>query len=767
MKFQYLTFSFIIIFSIKAFSQSPSKVLPLIPYPAELTERNGAFELTQNTRFVFSDTLLNNEAEYFLSYLKTNYDLNLQVLSLAPSNGYYIELRKVNPDPVPTVYNDSEYYQLNIEKDKIIIEANSGVGIFNAFQTFIQLLPVQKSKKLPISCVLIKDYPRYKYRGMHLDCSRHFFPASFIKKYIDCIASYKMNVFHWHLTDDQGWRIEIKQYPRLTEVGAWRKGSMVGLYSDNKIDSVPYGGFYTQEEIIEIVHYAQKRHINIIPEIEMPGHSLAVIAAYPGYSCTGLPVEVGVKWGVEKNVFCPTEETFVFLDNILSEIVNLFPSKYIHIGGDEVLKEEWNQSTFCKELMKRENLKDAHELQAYFIRRVEKIVNSKGRIIIGWDEILEGGLAPNAVVMSWRGMDGGIAAARQNHFVVMSPGSHCYFDHYQGIPETEPLAIGGFTPLDKTYSYEPTPAGLNETEASYIMGAQGNVWTEYINSTEQVEYMAMPRMSALAEVLWSKKENRNYAYYIQRLLPHLKLLDQRNIHYAKSIYNLKVRISPVSNLGEISYELSTIFDPKGIRYTTDGSEPTNGSQKYLQPIIVSKSQLIKAAYFENKKKINTTISQNFLFSKATGRSIQLKNEPSEQYRGNGAFTLINGVRGNLNRTSNDWLGFEGDNMEAIIDFGYPASFSHLELNYLVKPEYWIHPPKKITIFSSKNGIEFNEIKTVQTDEINSSKNTRLIKFENQSAQFIKVVAENTGIIPCGYPGENEKAWLFMDEIIIQ
>jgi hexosaminidase len=350
------------------------------------------------------------------------------------------------------------------------------------------------------------------------------------------LAMYKMNVFHWHLTDDQGWRIEIKQYPKLTEVGAWRKGSMVGAYDDNKFDNVRYGGFYTQNEINEIVAYASMNHITIVPEIEMPGHALAALAAYPEYSCSGKPCEVGMKWGVETNVFCPTEETFAFLGNILDEVISLFPGKYIHIGGDEVLKDEWNKSAFCLNLMKEKNLKDAHELQSYFITRIEKIVNAKGRMIIGWDEILEGGLAPNAAVMSWRGTEGGIAAAKQQHYVVMSPGSHCYFDHYQGNPETEPHAIGGFTPLEKVYSYEPTPDTLTTEEAKYILGAQANVWTEYITTTDHVEYMSMPRMAALAEVVWSKKENKNYDDFFLRIKLQQARLSRLGINYARTAF---------------------------------------------------------------------------------------------------------------------------------------------------------------------------------------------------------------------------------------
>jgi hexosaminidase len=529
---------FLAIFLLSTFLQAQvkQKTLPIIPAPALATITKGEFTLNSNCMLLINDAILVQEANYLNNYLLSNYGYQLAISTsfIKPKKGNYISLELVQ-----TEKNIEGKYELNVGKKSIVIKANANSGIFYGLQSLIQLLPFEPKESLKITCCAIQDYPRYEWRGMHLDCSRHFFPASFIKKYIDMLAMYKMNVFHWHLTDDQGWRIEIKQYPKLTEIGAWRKGSMVGAYADNKFDSTRYGGFYTQNEINEIVAYASMNHITIVPEIEMPGHALAALAAYPEYSCSGKPCEVGMKWGVETNVFCQTEETFTFLGNILEEVISLFPGKYIHIGGDEVLKDEWNKSAFCLNLMKEKNLKDAHELQSYFITRIEKIVNAKGRMIIGWDEILEGGLAPNAAVMSWRGTEGGIAAAKQQHYVVMSPGSHCYFDHYQGNPETEPHAIGGFTPLEKVYSYEPTPDTLNAEEAKYILGAQANVWTEYITTTDQVEYMAMPRMAALAEVVWSKKENKNYDDFFLRIKLQQARLSRLGINYSKTAFNEK------------------------------------------------------------------------------------------------------------------------------------------------------------------------------------------------------------------------------------
>jgi hexosaminidase len=371
---------------------------------------------------------------------------------------------------------------------------------------------------------------------MHLDCCRHFFTVDEVKKYLDHMAMYKMNVFHWHLTDDQGWRIEIKKYPKLAEISSIRKETIIGKQSDtSKFDGKPYGGYYTQEQIKDVVAYAQKLHITIVPEIEMPGHSLAALAAYPEFSCKGGKIETGTEWGVFDDVFCPGNEfTFVFLEDIIDEVCELFPGKYIHIGGDECPKTRWKECSRCQERIKAGGLKDENELQSYFIQRIENYVNSKGKQIIGWDEILEGGLAPNAAVMSWRGTKGGIEAAKMKHYVVMTPGRPCYFDHYQYFDKSkEPLAIGGYNPIDSVYAYDPVPKELTPMESAYIMGAQGNVWTEYIPSFAQVEYMSMPRMAALAEVLWTKPENKNYNSFIKRLTIHSRLLDKMGVNYCK------------------------------------------------------------------------------------------------------------------------------------------------------------------------------------------------------------------------------------------
>jgi hexosaminidase len=436
----------------------------------------------------------------------------------------------------------SEGYTLSVSKKGISIVSNTQAGLFYGIQTFIQLTPIIGTK---IPFVEITDYPRFAYRGLHLDVCRHIFPIEFVKKYIDLMAKHKFNRFHWHLTDDQGWRIEIKKYSKLQQIAAYRNGTVIGHAGhSNKYDTIRYGGYYTQEEVKEVIAYAAARYVTIIPEIEMPGHAEAAIAAYPELGCRGDQIQTERTFGVFDPIFCAGQEsTFTFLENVLTEVIALFPGTYIHIGGDEAPKTRWKECPHCQKRIKDHSLKDEHELQSYFINRIEKFVNSKGKQIIGWDEILEGGLAPNATVMSWRGEEGGIAAAKQKHNVIMTPGNWCYFDHYQDTSKTEPMAIGGLTPVREVYTYEPLPAQLSADETQYVLGAQANLWTEYILSSQQAEYMVYPRACALAEVVWSPKEKRDYLDFLQRMETHLKRLKNWNVncatHLEKEIEYLK------------------------------------------------------------------------------------------------------------------------------------------------------------------------------------------------------------------------------------
>lgn len=520
----------------------------IIPQPVEVTTNVGSFVISPKTSLVVSSKIDEASASFLNLYLSNYYGFKLPIVKKATKD--YIKFNSLKN----IKGLKAEGYSLKSDSKGVLIEGNSDIGTFYGMQTLIQLLPVEKSNTLKIAAVTVKDEPRFEYRGAMLDVARHFFPVSFVKKYIDYLALHKLNYFHWHLTEDQGWRIEIKKYPKLTEIGSKRNGSIVGRYPGTGNDNTPEGGFYTQEDVKEIVKYASDRFITVIPEIEMPGHSSAAIAAYPMLSCfpnekTEIPATmisekskqelasgrvklVQETWGVFTDVYAPTEYTFKFLEDVLDEVMALFPSKYIHVGGDESPKDAWKRSEFCQQLIKEKGLKDEHELQSYFIQRMEKYINKNGRTLIGWDEILEGGLAPNAIVMSWRGEAGGIAAAKENHKVIMTPGSHVYLDHSQTKNDKE-VTIGGLTSLEKIYSYEPVPKELNAEQAKYVLGAQGNVWTEYMENPAKVEYMIFPRLSALSEVLWSPKKTKNWPDFQIKIETQKKRYDMWGANYFK------------------------------------------------------------------------------------------------------------------------------------------------------------------------------------------------------------------------------------------
>ena len=728
--------------------------LNLIPYPQKVELLKGEFTIPEN--FKLDPGLPQQETGYFkkqtedlLKFGKGSKDTAHLVHVLF--SGQSGEDRK-----------KKEKYAIEISPRQIVIASNTKQGYFLALQTLIQLFRQYKdSGKIP--AMKIEDEPKFAWRGMHLDVCRHFFTVDEVKQYIDYLAMYKLNTFHWHLTDDQGWRIEIKKYPKLTQVGSKRKESMIGAYVDNTFDGKPYGPyFYTQEQIRDVVKYAQERHITVVPEIEMPDHALAGITVYPELACTKGPFEPAPKGGVFDDVFCPKEETFTFLENVLNEVMQLFPSQYIHIGGDECPKTRWKECAHCQELIKKNNLKDEHGLQSYFIQRIEKYVNSKGRKIIGWDEILEGGLAPNAAVMSWTGIKGGVEAARTGHFAVMTPGAYCYFDHYQGDPATEPNAFGGFTPLDKVYSYQPVPEELNAAQSKYILGVQANLWTEYILDFRQVQYMIFPRLLALSEVAWGTSDPKNYKEFEGRVINEFKTLDKMGVNYAKSIYNINGKVIP-ANTG-VAYELSTSQNPSGIRYTTDGTAPQANSQTYTNPVPVQKSQTIKSAYFESGQLKSAVSSQDFTVSKTTGKKITLEQQPSENYSFGGAFTLVDGIIGNQRQLGKTWLGFQGKDVVATIDFGQKTPFSEVYFNTLDNKGSWIHLAKSARVFVSDNGTDFKMIKEIGKEEILSAKGKISMPVGNQNAKYLKIKIENAGIIPAGNPGADSKAWLFVDEI---
>ena len=755
---------FIILFlvSLSNYSQDSQKSLSIIPYPEECKILPGNFILSNETKIVVTPTASQNEIGILNNYLNEHYGIRLQVVKTIPENSNYIQFQI--PDWEAGL---KENYHLTIDEKHITILAEvKSAGIFYALQTLLQLLPTEKNNNLKIPCITIKDSPRFEWRGMHLDVCRHFFPVTFIKKYIDLLAMYKMNTFHWHLTDDQGWRIEIKKYPKLTQIGAWRKGTMIGSYSDQKFDSIQYGGYYTQEDIKEVVAYASKKHITIVPEIEMPGHSVAAISSYPWLSCNGKQIDVERGWGVFENVYCTKDSVFNFLQDVLDEIVILFPGKYIHIGGDESPKTRWKACANCQARIKTESLKNEHELQSYFIKRIEKYLNSKGKQIIGWNEILEGGLAPNAAVMSWQGTEGGIAAAKQKHYAVMTPGSHCYFDHYQSSPADEPLAFGGYTPLEKVYSYEPIPSELNEEEKHYILGAQANIWTEYILNEKHVEYMAMPRMAALAEVVWSPKEKRNETDFLNRLQTHFLLLDKLGINYAKAIYKVEQKVNPSSKSSSIKLELQANPSLGTIYYTTDNSDPREISNQYKTPITISNDVTIKAVLFKNNELKGKISERNYVINKATNKPIKFKTQANKSYSGDGNFTLVNGVTASLPRINNQWLGWSGNDLEAIVNLEKTEDVSEITVGFLKEEVNWIYLPKEVEYFTSIDGKNFTSVGKINSNEI-SNERFATLQLKTTKAKYVKVIAKNFGKIPSGKPGAGEDAWLFCDEIQIK
>ena len=757
---------------------SSQNTLNLVPMPAEVKIGKGVFSINKNTLIVIEGKGQNKNTLVLNEYLKNTVGYKLQIAKKNTASNTIV----LNTNRLDSKISGS--YILESNSKATTISGFDDAGISYGIQTLIQLLqtsnPLSNVKKFSLSIpqLSIIDYPRFQYRGMHLDVARHFYPISFIKKYIDYLAAYKFNTFHWHLTDDQGWRIEIKKYPKLTQVGGFRNGTIIGRYPGKDNDSLRYGGFYTQAQIKEIVQYAADKYITVIPEIEMPGHASAAIAAYPQLSCfptedTQVPKgsawsgitkgkQVQQTWGVFEDVFAPTDYTFNFLQDVLDEVITLFPSKYIHIGGDECPKEAWKKSEVCQQLIKENNLKDEHGLQSYFINRIEKYLNTKGKNIIGWDEILEGGLAPNATVMSWRGEAGGIEAAKQGHKVIMTPGKPVYFDHSQSKNE-DSVTIGGYNSIEDVYAYEPIPAALNSEQAKYVLGAQANIWTEYMKNERKVEYMLFPRIAALSEVLWSPKEKRNWNDFERRLPAIFENLEKQKINYSKAYYDLKATLLPTKNNEGLHWKLES----KQKEVLTINKNNWDSIWGYSKPELLKESATL---YAYNSK---TKIAQKFLFNIATGKKITLANEASKSYPGDGAFTLVNGVQNEKGLAkSSEFLGFNGTDLDATIDFGKDVDIYKISLHTLNQNGSWIYLPTAIEVsfipYADTTIITRNPPIETITQKITDENNLQQIKLaEPKTCRYIKIVAKNYGIIPRGKPGAGNPAWLFVDEIEVE
>lgn len=739
------------------------------------TESNAKSEIESNLTEYLGSTALNisdSGVEVKVS-LNTNYANDSQLLNSSnkaneskkssetqkrhDTNIFNYSNSSDNPNSSMISYFPDESYTLSVNEKGIEIGAMSEAGLFYAIQTLIQLTE-QNPGKLPF--IKIEDCPRFAYRGMHFDVSRHFFSLDFLKKQIDMMAHYKLNYFHWHLTDGPGWRIEIKKYPELTNIAAWRTHSLwkewwaSGRKYTNEGDPNAYGGYYTQEEARELVEYAAKRHITIIPEIEMPGHSEEVLAVYPHLVCTGKPYT--------SSEFCiGNEETFVFLENILDEILDIFPSAYIHIGGDEASKEHWKKCPQCQERIKNENLKDEAELQSYLIKRIETYLHSKGRELIGWDEILEGGLEKSAIVMNWRDEKIGIEAAQSGHKVIMTPGKYTYFNSYQSSPEKEPEAMGGFLPLENVYAYNPVPDSLSTLDIEKIWGVQACLWTEYIPTEEHAEYMLYPRMLALAEVAWTNPENKSWKSFKYRVNQSIPTLQHKGYNTFTLSKEPEILMENDSLNNAIAIALKSEISPVEIRYTTDGSAVTGESQLYETPIFLKDSANLKAQLFRDGKPLGDVIEQRIDYHKAIGKKIEYLNPYNRYYPASGQNSLIDGLYGGFSHGDGHWQGFIGAPFDVIIDLDEIDSLRHIRINFLQNSNAEIWLPEEITLaLSNERNGDFEPVATFNNSIVCDKAGTFSRSFEwnsSHQARFIRITATINPAV---------RGWIFADEIVV-
>lgn len=738
---------------------------PIIPAPVVYKAGNG-------TLFIGNSLTINpiNLPEEVKTFLKKELTLYFQVNSVfSPTSNTLVRFKKIANTP-------PDFYSITVNED-ILIQYSSNQSCFYAANSLVQLLQGEPDNYFISKC-FVQDYPKFQWRGLHLDVARHFFTVEEVKRFIDWMALYKFNTFHWHLTDDQGWRIEIKKYPKLTEVGAWRDSTVNGHYTDEprSYSVKKYGGFYTQEEIKEVVQYASEKFITIVPEIEMPGHSRAALAAYPHLSCTGKQLEVPGLWGVFEDVFCAKEESLDFLKDVLSEVIELFPSTYIHIGGDEVPKTRWNECPKCQKIVRENGLKDGHELQAFFIQKMDEFLNAKGKKLIGWDEILEGGLSPNAAVMSWRGMEGGVQAAKQQHMVVMSPGSHCYFDHYQSDYPNEPLAIGGFTPIEKVYEFQPIPAELSAQEGFYILGGQANLWTEYIPNMAKLEYMTYPRALALSQVLWTetKPSFADFKFSLENY--HFDFLERHNIHFSKAMHAPKMHLERSLDGLQIRFSADKNQFPVQLKTTSrigDSVEDTSRIYKENDKVEIARTvgQELVAHTLELKGNMtDATTAFRIMAHPALGIPVELITKPAPQYAANGGLTLVDGVFGSKPWRGNEWLGFDEPTIELQADLSRTVKVDRVVLNFLNDPASWIHLPNSVEVWVSRNKKRWKKMAELQQSKSSKENGVKLptafYTSNKGKGRYIKLIIHAKSEIPAAMPGEGNKPWTFLDELVL-
>ena len=673
----------------------------------------------------------------------------------------------------------AERYLLDVSRRSVTVRASALPGFLYAIQTLRQLLPPaicggEGAAEWVIPCVEIDDAPRFAYRGLMLDVARHFFDAAQVKKILDVMAFHKLNTLHWHLTDDQGWRIEIRRYPRLTEYGSIRKGTVVGKNWD-QYDGIPYGGYYTQEEIRDVVAYAAARGITVIPEIDLPGHMVAALACYPELGCTGGPYEVWGRWGVADDVLCVGQEkTFEFLEGVLTEVMELFPSEYIHIGGDECPKVRWEKCPRCQAKIRELGLRDddrhqaEHYLQSYVTARIEKFLNAHGRRIIGWDEILEGELAPDATVMSWRGSDGGIAAAKLGHDAIMTPTTHFYFDYYQARDtENEPFGIGGYVPVERVYAYEPLADTLPQELRSHILGVQANLWTEYIATPEHQEYMLLPRMAALSEVQWCDPGRREWTRFAAAM-PHIvDLYGRMGYNYATVLFGVTSSLRNVPEKGCVEVTLSTVGDAP-IHYTLDGGDPTAESPRYTAPLEIRDSCTLKAIALREGV-APRLLERTFSRSKALGHAIELNTLPMGKYTFGAPESLVDGIESSFSYANGDWAGWYGDPMSVTIDMN-GATYGEVRLGTLVLKGEDIFPPLDLAASTSDDGEHFTEVGRIEIPMETAADPEGLksytVRFPETSARYLRVEARTVNPIPDWHGARGKRGFLFVDEICV-
>ena len=727
--------------------------IELIPQPKKIIDHLPTeFFTLEIYNTIYADSLLSKEIKIFQQSLKLLgfiNDLNVQFTNNIPEvkneNEIYIFLNNIQQD-------NPEAYNLKIGEYNLTLEANTTTGISRGLQSIIQLIHLNKEtgpndgSMYLLPCVTIKDSPQFKHRGLLLDCSRHFFEKEVVKKYIDLLAFYKMNVLHWHLTEDQGWRIAIDKYPKLTEIGAWR----------TELDGSKYGGFYSKEDIKEIVAYATERHITVIPEIELPGHSQAAIAAYPHLSCTGEQVDVANDWGVFKEIYCAgNDSVFLFLENVLTEVMELFPSEYIHIGGDEAPKFRWEHCSKCQKRIKDENLKDEHGLQSYFISRIEKFLNKNGRQLIGWDEILEGGLSENATVQSWRGMEGGITAANSGHDAIMSPTSHAYFDY-------DLKAID----LEKVYNFDPIPEELAAEKHHFIIGGECNMWTEHVPDEANLDSKVFPRLLAMSEVLWSYPEERNYEEFYNRVQYQYPILKNKGVNYG--FENVPATIHSKIKNGQVLIQPKAGNKDINLKYTWEDDSNFTTIEKEIS---LKKSGTLNIQAYKNEEQYGDAVSQHFEKHIAIGKTVQYKSAYNKWYTAGGDSGLVDSKTGSLDFRDGNWQGFWGNDVEIILDLGTIQEVSTISTNYYQYNNSWIFLPKEVQYSVSSDGehyINFDSILPINPAKERGQFIEQFTSaFETIKIRYIKIKAVNIKSVPDWHEAAGSEAWIFMDEIIVK